>query len=178
MGGAPMGPGPRAPAASQGRSFAGPRCRQPGGGSAARCTGRGGGARICGGACPGVVARIRSMADGRFRASLLKRGTARCGGRGAGARFGIAADAPTLVIFLSDSLRGSFFFFGTVRTRGGGAGAGAGGGGEGRRRGASSASNEDANDAKSSSEMTRRFFGGAPLSPEASRAALALRRLL
>ena len=133
MGGAPMGEGPRAPAASQGRSFAGPRCRQPGGGSAARCTGRGGGARDMGGACPGVVARIRSMADGRFRASLLKRGTARCGGRGAGARFGIAADAPTLVIFLSDSLRGSFFFFGTVRTRGGGAGAGAGGGGEGRR---------------------------------------------
>ena len=56
------------------------------------------------------------MADGRFRASLLKRGTALCWGRGAGARFGIAADAPTLVIFLSDSLRGSFFFLGTPFT--------------------------------------------------------------
>ena len=117
------------------------------------------------------------MADGRFRASLLKRGTALCGGRGAGARFGILdEDAPTRVIFLSDSLRGSFFFFGTVRTRGGGAGAGAGGGDA--RRGASSASRDEAKDAKSSSEMTRRFLGGAPDNPEASRAALALRRLL
>ena len=122
------------------------------------------------------------MADGRFRASLLKRGTALCWGRGAGARFGIAADAPTLVIFLSDSLRGSFFFLGTVLTRGGGAGAGAGGGaaggGEGFRRGASSVSNDEAKDAKSSSLITRRFLGGAPDKPEASRAALALRRRL
>ena len=123
------------------------------------------------------------MADGRFRASLLKRGTALCWGRGAGARFGILdEDAPTLVIFLSDSLRGSFFFLGTVLTRGGGAGAGGGGGaaggGEGFRRGASSVSNDEAKDAKSSSEITRRFLGGAPDKPEASRAALALRRRL
>ena len=90
-------------------------------------------------------------------------------------------DAPTRVTFLRDSLRGCFFI-GTVRTRGGGAGAGAGGAagaGEGfRRTGASSASRDEAKDAKSSSEMTRRFFGGAPDNPEASRAALALRRLL
>ena len=79
-------------------------------------------------------------------------------------------------------MRGSFFFLGTVLTRGGGAGAGAGGGaaggGEGFRRGASSVSNDEAKDAKSSSLITRRFLGGAPDKPEASRAALALRRLL
>ena len=150
-------------------------CRQPGGGSAARCTGCSIGGAARGG--PRIVARIRSSAEGRGRFVLLNRflgprgGTGR--GAGAGHRRGIVA-APTRVT-LSASF---FFFFGTVRCRGAGAGEGAG-----ARRCADSASSSSpidaANDEKSSSLITRRFFGStASLSPAAWRAALALRRLL
>ena len=97
--------GARARAGTCARASARHSARPSAGPSAGTSTGKG--ARTSTGAAPGGAALIKPMAYARFRASLLKRGTALCWGRGAGARFGIAADAPTLVIFLSDSL--SFF---------------------------------------------------------------------